>query len=49
MHCRYAAPPMNNLRLNCLIPSLLLPSNIGILAVAVVVPGVNVALYQPGV
>ena len=40
---------MNNLRLNCSISSLLLPSNIGILTVAVVAPGVNVALYRPGV
>ena len=40
---------MNNLRLNCFISSLLLPTNIGIVAVAVVVPGVNVALYRPEV
>ena len=40
---------MNNLRLNCLISSQLLPADIVILAVAVVDPGVNVALYRPGV
>ena len=49
IHCWYAAPSMNNLRLNCFISSLLLPTNIGIVAVAVVVPGVNVALYRPAV
>ena len=40
---------MNNLRLNCLISILLLPSNTGIVTVAVVFPGVNVASYWPGV
>ena len=40
---------MNNLRLNCLISSLLPPADIGILAVAVVAPGANVTLYWPGV
>ena len=40
---------MNNLRLNCLISSLLLSPNIVILAVAEVAPGVNVTLYRPGV
>ena len=40
---------MNNLRLNCLISSPLSPADIGILTVAVVAPGVNVALYWLGV
>ena len=40
---------MNNLKLNCLNFSLLLPRNIGILAVAVVALGATVALYRPGV
>ena len=40
---------MNSLKLNCLITSPWLPAIIGILVVAVVAPGVNVALYRPGV
>ena len=40
---------MNNLRLNCSIPPLLPSDKIGILVVAVVAPGANVALYWPEV
>ena len=40
---------MNNLRLNCSVLLLLPSTNIGILTVTVVAPGVNIALYWPGV
>ena len=38
---------MNNLRLNCSVLLLLPSTNIGMLTVAVVAPGANVALYWP--
>jgi len=49
IHCSYATPSMYNLRLNCSVSSLHLSPNIGMLVVAVVDPGINVALYRPGV
>jgi len=40
---------MYNLRLNFSVSSLHLSTNIGMLVVAVVDPGINVALYRPGI
>lgn len=48
-HCPYASLSMYSLRLNCSISSPLLLAIIGIVAVAIVAPTENEALYLPGV